>query len=42
MAIVYDMLKLDCHNADQILEPYSYTLKAGGKKIRLVMGNFCL
>ena len=37
MAVLKDMYSLDCLDNTKIIEPYDYTLKTGGKKIRLIM-----
>lgn len=37
MAIVYNMCDLDCKHKEEIMKPYDYTLKTGGKRIRLIM-----
>lgn len=37
MSILKSMYSIDCLDNDKIIEPYEYTLKTGGKKIRLIM-----
>lgn len=37
MAVVKDMYSITCLNSEKLVEPYEYTLKTGGKKIRLIM-----
>lgn len=36
-AIVKNMSTLDIPQGDKLMAPYEYTLKTGGKKIRLIM-----
>ena len=42
MSVVYNMCSLECEQKEELLQPYDYTLKTGGKRIRLIMGKFYL